>query len=161
MKIENSKFELLYARLSLKNLWLLSILGQWKLKTVSVWMLHLLIYALKTSRKKLCHLHWRQLQNKQISFGNRVGLILHNWKNSLHMFRGLFLKKSQTGFRKVLKLLPKNTCTRLSCVKSMGRYIHHFSFYQRFKKFLDKNIAKFSKIRMGSTIFSSLRNRAW
>ena len=62
------------------------------------------------------------------------------------MFRGLFLKKFQTGFKTILKLLPKNTCTRLSCVKFMGRYIHQFSFYERFSKFLDKNISKISKI---------------
>ena len=33
---------------------------------------------------------------------------MHNWKNSLQMFRGLFLKKIQTGFKTILKLLPKN-----------------------------------------------------
>ena len=64
------------------------------------------------------------------------------------MFRGLFLKKFQTVFRTILKLLPENTCTRLSCVKFLGRYIHYFSFYERFSKFLDKNIAKISKICM-------------
>ena len=78
----------------------------------------------------------------------------------MQMFRGLFLKKIQTCFRTILKQLPKNTCSRLSCVKFMGRNIHQFSFYERFSKFLDRNIAKFSKICMGSTLFSSLRNRA-
>ena len=47
----------------------------------------------------------------------------HNWQKSLQMFRGIILKKIQTGFRTILKLLLKNTSTRISCIK-MGRYIH-------------------------------------
>ena len=72
----------------------------------------------------------------------------HNWQKSLQMFRGHFLKNFQTGFRTILKLLPKSKCTRLSYVKFLSRYIHYFSFCEIFSKFLDKIIIKIGKMCM-------------
>ena len=65
---------------------------------------------------------------------------LHNWQKSLQMFRGLFLKKNQTGFRTILKLLPKNLVSNL-----WADIFIIFLFMKDFQKFWTKLSPKLAK----------------